>query len=172
MIREANILWQYIDEESHLIMPWYVLPCLEWLKKQDIREWRVFEYGCGYSTIWWRNNCRHLKSIDHSEYWAVAMGCYPEKEKTKFIESSTIESPEFYKRFLWDCIIVDGKWREECVEFCLRYIDQGGYLIIDNWGQEDFPNTQKYLELLKDWKSIIFEQPNHSTWKTAIFQKP
>lgn len=166
MIREANIIWQYIDE-SNLIMPWYTLPCLEWLKKHDVSKWNVFEYGAGYSTIWWRANCNTVRSVEHSESWAKAMDAIFIADKNNFIDSIDDTSERF------DCIIVDGKWREECVDFCITYVASGGYLIIDNWGQEDFPNIQYHeSRVFKGWEKIIFAQPNHSDWKTAVFKRP
>jgi len=167
MIREALLTWQYQDTESGLIMPYYTIPCLEWLKKQDVSKWDVFEYGAGYSTIWWRANCKEVRSFDHSKVWAKAMDAICETRKHLFI--SAIDPA----LVLYDCVIVDSEyWREECVDFCLPYIKPGGYLIIDNWGQENFPNTQKYLDVLKDWEVQIFKQPNHSEWCTAVFKKP
>ena len=57
---------------------------------------------------------------------------------------------------LYDCIIIDGASRFECLEFCRNYVAKGGYLIVDNWGQEDFPHTKEALELLKGWENVKF----------------
>lgn len=162
MIIEANRHWQYTDTESNLIMPWYTLPVLQWLKTQSTKDWSVFEYGAGYSTIWWRLNCKELESIDHNSEWAKAVGA-------KFIQSKKayIEQPIGP----YDCIIIDGVHREECVEYCLPFIKNGGYLIIDNYGSEDY-DIARTQELLEEWTCVIHKQPNHATWETAIFIKP
>lgn len=163
MIQEALLTWRYIDTDSNLIMPWYTLPALKWLKEQDIKKWDVFEYGCGYSTIWWRLNSRAVISIDSSEDWAKAVKA--ELRMVNFSESLMGAG--------WDCIIVDAEEREKCVQNCIAYLRQGGYLIIDNYGQDDFlPDAvERTEELLKDWTKVVHKQPNHSTWATAIFQK-
>jgi len=155
MITEANLIWQYKDTESGLIMPWYTLPTLEWLKKQDVSQWNVFEYGAGYSSIWWRAHCKNVASVDHSKSWAYAMtAMYCEEEE------------------LWDCIVIDSEyWRESCAAFAIPYLKSGGIMIIDNWESENYdPKVNE--ELFKDWSIQIFKQPNHSTWKTAILTKP
>jgi hypothetical protein len=169
MIQEANLHWRYVDTESNLILPWYTLPCLHWLKTLNVSQWRVFEYGCGYSTIWWALNCEKVKSVDSNYEWSRAMLAVYVEDEYNYVESISFgfDSP-------YDCIIVDGSYRENCVNNCLEHLKQNGYLIIDNWGQEDFPvdACDRTLELLKDWPYKLFPQPNHSTWVTAVFVKP
>lgn len=170
MIREANMIWQYVDTESGLIMPWYTLPMLEWLKKQKTKEWQVFEYGCGYSTIWWRANCGIVESVDSNRLWAQAVEAdfyYTDTDSNSYPRACRLKQ-------IFDCIIVDGIFREECVNFCFDKIKPAGFLIIDNWGQEDFlPDACARTEkLLAGWSKQIFKQPNHSKWQTALFQKP
>lgn len=169
MIQEAHLTWRYLETESMLIMPWYTKACLDWLKKQDIGLWYVFEYGAGYSTIWWRLNVENLESVDNLVLWADAMLVRCEVEKDKYI--STLKSV-VDELGLQDCIIVDGEWREECVEFCRPFLKPGGYLIFDNYGQEEFPPTDRIDALLEGWTKQVFRQYNHTSWATAVFQKP
>lgn len=166
MITEAYLPWRYLDGE--IIMPWYAKPALEWLKQQDTSKWHVFEYGCGYSTIWWRLNCEEVISVDNNQMWADAMGAtyFPGKESyITYVEAASYEE--------YDCIIIDGEYRDECTAFCLPYLKPGGYLIIDNYEQPsvgyDFTKTNS---LLQGWEKQVHKQPNHSDWQTAIFRKP
>lgn len=166
-LREANLIWRYTDGD--VIAPWYALPALEWLKQQDTSKWRVFEYGCGYSTIWWRLNCSKVVSVDNNEVWAKAMNAICEKEKDNYIHASLNYS--FANKH--DCIIIDGEWRDECTVFCLDYIKPGGYLIIDNYEQYDVGfNYDNVNLLLEGWEKTVHKQYNHSTWATAVFRKP
>lgn len=164
MIVGANMPWQYIDTESGLIMPWFTLPCLEWLKKVGIGEWSVFEYGCGQSTPWWRINSFFHCAVDHDSVWAKAFGAKYCPEEKNYINQVTA--------FQVNCIIIDGKWRFECMEEAIKNLPSNGYLIIDNWGQEDFPHIKEAEELLVGWEKQLFKQPNHSKWITAVFIKP
>lgn len=166
MIQEANLQWQYQDTESGLIMPWYTLPALEWLKKQNISEWKVFEFGCGYSSIWWRLNCKFLYSIDHADNWAKAIGIEV-LQVAKIDYASWIEP----LKIKWDCIVIDGIQREKCLQYSIDKIESGKFILIDNWDSEDF-NPTLVQHLIKDWPIQIFKQPNHRTWQTAILTKP
>lgn len=184
MLIEANLNWRYEDTESGLVAPWYTLPTLEWLKKQDVSKWIVFEFGCGYSTIWWRLNAHQVFSVDDNNSWAMAMGARWATDKKEYLHIekwyTTIADKIFYKitdrkkgeEGLYDCIVIDGTWRLECLEVAHNFIATGGYIIIDNWGQEDFPYTQEAEELLKGWDKQLFKQPNHSKWITAVFKRP
>jgi hypothetical protein len=173
MIQDANLTWRYIQTESNLLMPWYTLPCLQWLVKQDVSKWDVFEYGAGYSTIWWRLNAETIWSVETNHQWAQAMGAEFVPSKDEFINKIKDDHIHF------DCIIVDGEWREECVEVCRPYLKPGGVLIIDNYDQiipdypqPSFPETEKIDALLEGWGKQVFKHPTHTHWKTAVFQKP
>lgn len=171
MIVEANLHWAYLDTETKLIMPWLTLPTLQWLKTMDISQWSVFEYGAGYSTAWFRANCKEVDSIDSEYTWALAMNVKAAFNERAYIEARGLIGPAHSHS---DCIVVDGIHREMCVAFSIDYLKSGGFLIIDNWDQEDFPHdaVERTLDLLKDWNREIHAQPNHRTWKTAVFRKP
>lgn len=142
------------------------------------------EFGAGYSTIWFRRNCLMIYSVDNNQSWAKAMGANLEEEKESYITkakfySSTLESivTGSFKKAQgeengFDCIIIDGAWRLECLQNSFDRVVKGGYIIIDNWAQEDFPHTKEAEELLVGWEKQLFKQPNHSKWITAVFRKP
>ncbi len=169
MIQEGNLHWRYIDTEClGLVMPWYTLPCLKWLKEQPTKNWRVFEYGSGYSNTWWRLNSRHLDAIESNEDWAKAFDVgHAPSGSALYIEAAYRADVAD----LWDCIIVDGIDREDCVKFCVDFIKPGGVLIIDNFESENY-DSSKTEELLRNWRCDIYKQPNHSIWQTAVFKKP
>jgi hypothetical protein len=172
MIQECNLHWRYFDTATNLIFPWYTLPALEWLAKQDVKEWEVFEYGCGYSTIWWRANCRDIISVDHDSVWGRAMDSIVKNDKKDYVEFPGIMFENTSNEMGFDCIIVDGQWRDDCVKYAHACVAHGGYMIIDNYGQTDFPPTEVIDKLLEGWEKQIFKQPNHTDWCTAVFQKP
>src|SRR5438034_48420 len=62
-------------------IPWYSYPAVTFLKDVLQREWKVFEYGCGYSTIFWNKNCARTVSVEHDELWFNHIkNTYPEFE--------------------------------------------------------------------------------------------
>ncbi len=60
---------QYIDHRNGLVLPWFTKSFLDILVTWDTKNWDVFEWGCGYSTIWFADNCRTVTSIENDEQW-------------------------------------------------------------------------------------------------------
>jgi hypothetical protein len=50
-------------------VPWFTYPAIEFLKSVVDRERKVFEYGCGYSTIFFNGRCQKTVSVEHSAAW-------------------------------------------------------------------------------------------------------
>ena len=51
------------------IIPLYTYPCYEWLNSIGWETSRVFEYGSGYSTLWWSNKGADVYGVEHDEEW-------------------------------------------------------------------------------------------------------
>lgn len=51
-------------------LPWYTYPATEYINMLLNPQWKVFEYGCGYSTLFWQAHVQQVVSIDHSMKWA------------------------------------------------------------------------------------------------------
>lgn len=161
-----------LDPRYKIFFPWYTKPFLEKLTSFDLSNWKVFEYGSGDSTIWWRKNCREIISVDTNTEWAQKSGSLFCNEKESFIN--------FPKQFInnekFDCIIIDSEpveWRDECIPVALECLKDGGFLIIDNYNQktvklENWPTADVYL---KDKKSEILQEPGHVDWKTGYWIK-
>ncbi|MES2287580.1 MAG: hypothetical protein V4547_17935 [Bacteroidota bacterium] len=123
------------------------------------------------STLWWRWNAREVRSIDNNFEWATkarATFCDDERRYVQACVTMNNNSGE-----LWDIIVIDGAWRDDCTQYALKQIRKGGYIIIDNYhqpsvcGPEDWVKTD---ELLKDYPRVVFPQVGHYDWRTAVFQ--
>lgn len=164
--------WRTKDAENNLFFPWYTRPFLEELIKWDIRDWKVFEYGAGDSTTWWRKHVKSVFSIDSDSKWAKNTNSHFENNKSKFLSY-----PEtLIKDGLFDCIIIDGEpteWRDDCTEYALKCIKQNGIIIIDNYNQASIPNLGNWPKtdnLLKSFHKEIYKEPNHKDWNTAFWR--
>lgn len=179
MKSEVEVLEGYRlrDPDNGLIMPWYTWPCLEWLNGLDLKGKRVFEYGLGDSTLWFMHKGANCYGVDHSIYWWDLCRKY-NLHKCGFDFSqvyqgakSYCERPKFYP--LFDMIVIDGIFRDECTEYALKYLKPGGYLIIDNFHQPSVePNIWTETDrLIKGMPITIYKQPNHYDWQTAVITK-
>lgn len=160
--------WRYLDTSNNLTCPWYTIGCLEWLNTLNLKNMSIFEYGCGISTSWWKDKVKKCSGVDNQTKWSN--GCFV----PLLNDGITIDEKLYLEACLgdkYDIIIVDGIFRDECTEYALKSIKNGGYLIFDNWDQPTVGiQWDKTKELLKDYHSIIYKEPNHIDWKTAVFQ--
>lgn len=159
-----------VDPRTNLIFPWYTKGMLEKLCTWDIKSWRVFEYGCGDSTFWWKENTSEVISIDTNHDWSIKCNSFYTENKNEFINFPL----KFTKNEKFDCIIIDSEpveWRDECTLCAIESLKENGILIIDNYKQksvnlEYWPITDN---LLIDKKNEIFPQDGHKDWKTGYW---
>lgn len=59
---------QSVDAQGPI--PWITYPALKVLDRIVLPEWRVFEYGCGNSSLWWSKRVSFVASVEDDEYWA------------------------------------------------------------------------------------------------------
>jgi len=116
--------------DKNEVMPMYTYPCYEWLNSIDWNDSKVFEYGTGYSTIWWQNKNVDYHAVEDNKQWHDMI-----EDKTnieykpghhKYIES-------IYKYdFKFDVIVIDGVVRFDCIKPALEKIKDDGIIIFDN----------------------------------------
>lgn len=164
MITEAPH-WRTLDEKG-ITMPWWTRPSLEWLLTLPLREMVVFEYGCGASSMWFLRNCKIAFGVDHNLEWLPNRPGYKlAKSATEYIEEATRLVNKY------DLIVIDGIYRDDCTEYALKSLLPGGYLIIDNFEQPsaDLAHWPKTRELTKNMPVMIYKEPGHPDWQTAVF---
>ena len=116
--------------DKNEIIPMYTYPCYEWLNSIDWTDNKVFEYGTGYSTIWWQNKNVNYHAVEDNKQWYDMI-----KDKTNIKHE-----PEYNKYsqsiynydFKFDVIVIDGIVRFDCVKPALERIKDDGIIIFDN----------------------------------------
>lgn len=156
--------WQRMD--GALLMPYYTHPALEVIRKWDLKGKRIFEYGVGASTLWWRSRGAIVKGVDNNEEYAAQLGVKHVTNRQQYIETPIWDDA-------FDIIIVDGEpieWRDDCIKGALEALKFGGTLVVDNWQQSSvgwLPNADS-IELINDLPHRIFKQEGHPDWSTII----
>lgn len=179
-------MWQSIDSKGN-IFPWFTNSFLKELAKWDISNWDIFEWGSGYSTLWFSQNCKNLTTIEHSLEWGKAVQASLDKLNIKNVslkirkgskqedigdnglETSYVEAIEEENK-KYDCIIIDGIHRNDCAFKAIKHIKPGGIIILDNADQKTIGlNSTPTFELLKQYELKSYPQKNHADWKTVYW---
>lgn len=125
--------WDSIDAEGSPI-PWYSYPAIEYLKQFDFSEKRVFEFGSGNSTIFWAGRSKLVVSVEDDRAWFDKTASkLPESVQYIFCEGQgdyVNQIRIFDEKF--DIVIIDGKYRSECVPSALDMLADDGFVILDN----------------------------------------
>ena len=122
------------------IIPLYTYPCYEYLNSFDWTGCKVFEFGSGYSTVWWNRLGAEVHGVDMSQDWADKYDkVMYEPDKEKYPQSIYKCNTKF------DVITLDcSHVRYQCVVPALECLNDGGVIVLDN--SEQWTNTKELLD--------------------------
>jgi methyltransferase family protein len=119
-------------------LPWYTYPAIEYLKQLDFHDKRVFEYGCGQSTLFWGQRAARVVSVEHDAAWYRRVREHLPETCELLLESDPEAYPRAIERFPdgFDVIVIDGlvtgRTRLKCAAIAARRLRPGGMIILDN----------------------------------------
>ena len=154
---------QYLDKEGNYI-PWFTFPAIEAIKNWDLSNKRVFEYGSGYSTLFWAARAKEVISVEHHPAWREKVSKLAPANARVILAEISQKSDEYYptpetrtqfrlyadaiRDFgVFDVIVVDGyaksRVRYQCAQSGLSQLAANGLIILDN--SDWLPATASYL---------------------------
>lgn len=131
-------------------LPWLVPAAIAYIEQELRPEFVGFEWGSGRSTLWFARRVRHLTSVEGRRGWYdevaqwLTKGDLAERVTLHLAEVNSEHnfSPAEIERYVGvidgvvdgslDFIVVDGHFREACLQRVARKLRPGGLLIIDN----------------------------------------
>lgn len=166
-----------IDKEGHPI-PWYTYPAIEYLSQFDYSAKKIFEYGCGNSSLFWAERAAFVTSVEDNPQWFDKWQKEfhaPNLEILWRDEGEIYENAIFEKDCLYDVIIVDGKRREKCCAAAVRRLAPEGMIILDD--SDRINTSQEYVKAVQELKKADLIQidfygfcpMNNYTKTTSLF---
>jgi len=146
-------LFKPIDNDNNPL-PWMNYSVVEFLNKRLNKSINVFEYGSGYSTIYFSKLVKKITSIEYNNEWFekisnklnailnVAISYVPlNKNYSRAIEDITPNKQKY------EFIIIDGRKRVECAKKAIKYLTPDGILLLDDSNRERYNEVfQFYLQ--------------------------
>lgn len=141
---EENIC---VDKNNRPI-PWYTYPAIEYLSQFDYASKKVFEFGCGNSTLFWAERAQKVVSTEDKAEWFqkwcdkfsdsdLEMPSHhsfsPKNLEIRYrpepllYENAVLEDQEKY-----DVIVIDGRHRANCAKKALEALSENGIIIFDD----------------------------------------
>ena len=150
-------------------IPWMTYPAISYLNQLDFSHKQVFEYGCGNSTLYWALRALRVFSVEHDQAWFEKMRTGAPANAEIALASGTDYVRMVEKHAPHDVIVVDGRWRYDCVMHCTPFLKPGGLIILDN--SERHPPLTEFLRR-NDFiqvDMIGYGPQNRYVWCTSLF---
>jgi hypothetical protein len=122
-------------------LPWITYPAIDFLSQFDFTDASVFEWGSGFSTLWWARRCRQLASVESNPAWIPYIKpMLPESVDllvTPLDVDAEIGALIHHHTVLHDVFVIDnhGPFRHRCAAVAAEHLIDGGMIILDNSDQ-------------------------------------
>jgi len=154
-------------------VPWFTFPAIEYLTQFDLKGKLVYEWGSGYSSLFFARKGCIVHSIEHDKDWVEEVQSKLLPNQHVYLKEPTVEDYVNSIESLnlkYDIILIDGGlFRYECAQIASKYLADGGMIILDN--SDWFKNSAKLLRN-EDYIQIDFHgfgPINYYTWTTSFF---
>lgn len=140
-------------------LPWLNYSLIRLLDERLRETLRVFEYGSGYSTLYFAARTQSVTSVEHVPEWVQEL--QPYLPDNAMLATATpgpeyIQAPYAHEPF--DLILVDGLDRVECVHAAIGALRPEGVIVLDDTHR---PEYQRLLAPLREqgYKTLTLYGP-------------
>jgi hypothetical protein len=156
-------------------IPWYTYPAIEYLSHLDLGQFDVFEYGSGNSTLWWSTRARSVVAIESDPAWYERVTSQLQSCKANVVYRLQQDGQNYVQSLTkkFDIVVIDGRYRTECVNRFFSMSSTGTMLIFDN--SDWYPGTIDSIRKSLGWVELDFHgfgPINMYTWTTSVFINP
>lgn len=158
-------------------IPWMNYPVVDLLRERLHKDLRLFEYGSGYSTVFYASLVRDVVSIEYNKSWFdhVAKTAPDNVQlvfKEKDIDGKYCRAISEHER-QFDVVIVDGRDRVNCAKQSLERLSASGVVILDDSYRDRYAPAFEHLHS-KGFRSLSIaglKPGGFGTDRTTIFYR-
>jgi hypothetical protein len=158
-------------------IPWYTYPCTRFVGGRVKPDMDVFEFGSGYSTLWWAKRAGSVTSCEHDKaFYEEISAKAPENVTYVLPEAGEYASTVTMQPKKFDVVIVDGQDRVDCGKEAVAGLKPGGVVLWDNADRDAYKDGYDFLHShgfrridfhghgpiwIKEWSTAIFYRDNN-----------
>jgi hypothetical protein len=138
----------------------------------------VFEYGSGYSTLFYARCVRSVISVEDDQAWYASIGSrLPPNASLLFVPNDV--DGEYCRTIArtgdcFDVVVVDGKDRVNCVKQSMQALSSRGVIVLDDSQRARYAPAISYAQD-NGYLTVDFEglKPSASSWfrSTIIYRR-
>lgn len=119
-------------------IPWYTHAATAFLSDRLTPEMNVYEFGSGYSTLWYARKVKSVFCVEHNPKWADKLRPTIPGNVTYTLkpEGAYAEDILLYPA-IFDVVVVDGAERLNCGKSAPDRLSPGGVIVWDNSTNSD-----------------------------------
>ena len=140
-------------------LPWLTYPFIDFITGKLSKEFNVFEFGSGNSTLFFAERVKQVSSVEHNSEWHNKL-ISKIPGNSNLLLSKSASSADYItilkqsnKQF--DLIIIDGIHRVDCCLYALNFLTVKGVIILDDSEREQYKEGIEHL-INKGFKRIDF----------------
>ena len=171
--RRSYSMQRPVDADGQAI-PWYTYPALEFLRSLDFSGKKVFEYGCGNSSIYWASRAAEVVAVENNAEWAAIVRGFGITNLSLHEAANRddyVSTPINVSSGGFDVVVIDGRYRRECVKPACEVVRSDGFIIFDN--ADWYPDACADLRS-RGWFEVKFSGLGPLApfqWTTSVFLK-
>lgn len=182
-------------------LPWINYGAFDFLNERLNKEFQVFEYGSGSSSLFFSERVNRVISVEHDKNWYKKFMNevgeeLPKNLKILLIEPKTstglpplifsqtdpkwlgldfsdyVNAIDNYEDNFFDLIVIDGRARNFCFFRSISKVKPGGLILFDNADRKEYENV---LKEFKNWLVLKSYSPtiyDDLFSHTNIYRKP
>lgn len=156
---------------------WYTYAALHFLSTREVSRLHVFEYGSGYSTLWWAARAASVTSCEHNSEWYQRLS-HGAPDNVTYVYEQLEYGGEYCRTFArystpFDIVVIDGRDRVNCCKVVLDGIGPQGVIILDNSERRRY-EMARVLLAQRGFRSLDFHgfgPINSIMFRTSIYYR-
>lgn len=169
----------FFFDEDGIVNPWLGRSVVDFLKKRLKRDFRVFEWGGGNSTLFWSHYVEEVVSVEHNfEWYEKIKKVIPDNVELQYCE---LEYGGEYchkildEKNLFDIVVIDGRDRVNCAINAVNRLSEKGIIIWDNSDRDEYTKGYEFLKKhgfkRLEISSIIYGLPGVEDFTSIFYRK-
>jgi tRNA A58 N-methylase Trm61 len=123
-------------------IPWMNYPIINFLEERLNSDMTLFEYGSGYSTLFYASRVKSVVSVEYDMDWFNIMQSQLPSNVNLLYQTKDIDG-EYCRKInfdgdRYDVVIVDGRDRVNCVKQSIQALTERGVILIDDSQRERY----------------------------------